>query len=102
MSKALGKYVQTSQDVLLYNIDYSQWLGSGETISGTPTFTVETTTSPPLVINNVSVDSLTHTLVAFYASGGVSGTQYNVTVSTNTSAGQTKEDYVVFSIKDPP
>jgi len=25
-----------------------------------------------------------------------------VTVSTNTSAGQTKEDYVVFSIKDPP
>lgn len=106
----LGKYVKTSADNLLLAIDYSQWLGEGETITGTPQFNVQSpSTSPPLVIEGVSVSSTVGpdnqpagTMVAFHVSQGLTANTYTVTVTVTTSAGQTKEDYLLFLVMDPP
>jgi hypothetical protein len=92
----LAKFKQTSFEVLRRSLDYSQWLAAGEVLTGV-TFVVTDTTSPALVIpSNV----LSNTGVVFFASGGLSGFEYTVTVSVTTSQGQTKEDYFHLKIQD--
>jgi hypothetical protein len=96
----LGKKSKTSAERIQYTIDYSQWLATGETISGLPVFAIETNTSPALVVDDISVDG-TGKLVTFYVSQGKDGSTYTVTVTATTSAAQTKEDYVTFVVQDP-
>jgi hypothetical protein len=105
----LGRFVKASADNLLFNIDYSQWLNSGETITGVPQFVVETVTDSVLVIDGISVINTigpsgqpSQTMVAFHVSQGLTANTYTVTVTITTSQGQTKEDFMFFSVQDPP
>jgi len=90
---------QAPADCILRDIDYSQWLQVGETLS-TVVFNVEQSTSPPLVITGATVVS--PKMVQFFVTGGVSGDIYDVTCEVTTSSGQVKEDWFTVSVWSPP
>lgn len=94
----LGKFAQTPSDNKLYTIDYSQWLNTGETLSGVPTFTIQQTTVPPLAITGAALVN-SNTGVSFFVGAGLSGNQYEIEVVANTSLGQTKNDQIYYNVQ---
>lgn len=96
----LGKFKQAPLEKRRYFVDYSDWLDTGETLSGTPTLNVIGTTTPPLVADGIAL-STDSTGVVFYISGGLDGEEYQVDILVNTTATQTKEDSFVYIIEAP-
>lgn len=94
-----SKYIQADGEKKRYNIDYSDWLDSGETVSSVA-YSVSPTTSPPLVVSSSSIDP-NNTGVTFYVSGGVNTNTYKVIVTMTSNGGQIKEDAVTFAINNP-
>lgn len=96
----LAKYVKAATERKRYQIKYTNWLDTGETVSSV-VFSVDKVTVPPLVVDDVmyTPDGLG---VQYYVSGGVNGADYVVTASLTTSIGpQTKIDEVFFSVREP-
>lgn len=95
----LGRFNQTEVERKRYTIEYEDWLDAAEFLS-TVTFVIEdNTVSPVLVVNDITID-IGLTLVAFFVSGGVLNTDYNVYARIVTTNAQTKEDRIVFAIRD--
>lgn len=95
----LAKYVKQPGERKRYQINYVNWLDTGEAVQGV-VFSVDKLTSPPLVVDDVmpTPDGLG---VQYYVSGGVNGTQYVVTATLSTNTGpQVKEDEIYFSIRE--
>lgn len=96
----LKKYVKAAGERKRYSIDYSEWLDTGETLSGV-VFTIPgNSISAPLVVDDVMVEP-DNTGVQYYVSGGVDGTNYEVIATATTSVLQIKEDSILFSIREP-
>lgn len=93
----LGRFRQTPLENKIYVVDYSQWLGSGETLL-TVNPTVTQTTTPPLLISGVAT-SPDGKSVSFFVSGGADNTTYEVEVLATTTAGQTKNDQIFYLVK---
>lgn len=86
----LGRFNQYALERKRYEIDYSQWLKSGEAIS-----TQSIPAPSGLAIDNVSQAA---GVVVFYVSGGVAGSSYQATLTITTSLGQTKTDVITIGI----
>lgn len=93
----VGKFRKGPDDRKRYIVDYADWLNESETVS-----TVTCT-------GNVDADGffVDGYLVAaggkeiiFYVSGGITGREYNVSVTIGTSLLQIKEDYITFVVTD--
>lgn len=95
----LGKFFKVPDDRKRYSIDYSEWLDSGETVSGV-TFGVTPADSSPVLIDGNSINP-SATGVVFYASAGNVGTTYVVAVTMTTGGGQVREDTVQYTVKSP-
>lgn len=93
----LGKFQQTPLENKIYVIDYSQWLGSGETIQSMTT-TIANVTDPPFVVDG-EVISADKKSVSFFASGGLDGSKYEVEVIMATSSGEIKNDQIFYFVK---
>jgi len=96
----IAKYVKAASERKRYQISYSDWLDTGETVVSV-VFSVNKITTPALVIDGVmnTPDGLG---VQYYTSGGVDGVDYIVTATLTTSIGpQTKIDDVLFSVREP-
>jgi hypothetical protein len=93
----LGNFIKSPVERKRYEIDYSDWLDTGETLS-TVTFAVTPVETSGLTINGNSIPSPS-TSVYFYANAGVAGSNYVVDVQATTSGGQIKEDTVLFSVR---
>ncbi|QIG66837.1 hypothetical protein EVB41_007 [Rhizobium phage RHph_TM3_14A] len=91
----VGKFRKVPADRKRYVIDYTDWLNEGETL-----IFVMMDGSMPL--DNFYVDgyllSDDNKQVIFYVSGGVPGTNYDVTAKVTTSLQQIKEDFVTFVV----
>lgn len=96
----LGRYTQAPLERRRYFIDYSEWLDTNETLTGTPTLDVVEVTTPPLVIDGIVVSTDLRGFV-FFVSGGVDSEEYQVDILVVTSGGQTKEDNILFTVTDP-
>lgn len=94
----LARFTKQPLERKRYAVDYSEWLDTGETIS-TRSFSVAPTTSAPLVIDASSISDDGKTVV-FFVNGGNNSTTYTVTIVITTSGGQTKEDEIVFSVRE--
>jgi hypothetical protein len=94
---SLGRFTKTPAERKRYAIDYSQWLETGETVASY-VFAVTPTTTSPLVVDAASITTA-NTVVVFFVSGGLSGTQYTVDAKVTTSGGQIKEDIVLYSVR---
>lgn len=98
---ALAKYVKASVDRKRYQIDYSEWLDTGEQVSSV-TFTVDANaTAPLLVIDGIQILP-TGLGVQYYISGGVDGVTYRVLADLDTTVGpQEKRDEIFVTIREP-
>jgi hypothetical protein len=69
--------------VLDYQIDFSAWLASGETIQGSP----DVTAAAGITVNPIGkTTSVSGGVVTFWLGGGASGVTYDVTVTITTTA----------------
>ena len=104
----IDKFEQQPRDVRVRNIDYSEFLGSGDELDATPESapTVEVAlhagdaddSGSPFQVYGVAIDSTT--VLSYYATGGASGNTYKATFLTNTVNGQTHESEILFRIKE--
>lgn len=94
----LARFTKQPSERKRYAVAYSEWLDTGETISSVA-FSVTPTTSPALVVDASSLSDGNKTVVLF-VNGGTNSTTYTVTITITTSGGQTKEDEIVFSVRE--
>lgn len=90
----LDTYTKQPAEVLDYDIDYTDWLETGDTIAS-KTVTAET----GLTVDSSAIWGASKK-VKVWISGGTNGTTYKVTVTIVTVAGCTKEDEFRMKIKE--
>lgn len=94
----LAKFVKSPAERKRYQIDYSEWLDTAETVQSI-VFTVSPSTGTlPLVVDAYTIGSPA-TSVVFFANYGDDGIGYTVDVVMTTSGGQIKEDQILFSVR---
>ena len=86
-------------DVKDYDVNFSKWLPTGDTIS---TYTGSVTcltdaTDTALVINS---QAATSQILKTWLSAGTSGKKYKVTVTIVTAGGRTQQDEFIIKVKD--
>lgn len=98
---AIAKYVKASTDRKRYQIDYTDWLDTGEAVLSV-VFTIEANViAPILVIDGIQVLP-TALGVQYYVSGGVNGVTYRILANLTTTTGpQIKLDEVFMTIREP-
>lgn len=79
----MKKFTKQPNDVLDYDIDLTEWIATGDTVTNT-TVTAETGLT-------VTVSNGTTTTPKIWCSSGTDGTVYKVTVTVTTDHGRTKE-----------
>lgn len=94
----IGRITQQPNENLRRLIDYTRWLEVGEYIT-LVSVSIDQDTSPPFVISSIVIDP-DGGKIAYYASGGVDGEDYTATFSVTTSVDQTKEDEVLFGVRE--
>jgi NADH/NAD ratio-sensing transcriptional regulator Rex len=94
----LAKFTKSPAERKRYQIDYSEWLDTGELVQSV-VFTVSPSTgTTPLEIDAFLIGTPA-TDVEFFANLGDDGIGYTVNVVMTTDGGQIKEDQVLFSVK---
>ena len=99
---AIAKYIKAAGDRKRYQIDYTDWLDTGELVSNV-VFTIDDNlVAPALVVDNVAVLP-TGLGVQYYVSGGIDGVTYRIVaaLTTNTSPSQIKTDEILVTIREP-
>lgn len=89
----LGTFEKQPADVKDYDIDYSQWLSSGDAIQQA----VSTVDVIGLTVVSTFTDS---TRVKVWLSGGTSGGKYKVTVTVTTTDGRVLQHEFVIKVRD--
>lgn len=84
-------------DVLDYDVDYSDFLPSDDTITTPIAAVEEIDPDTDLAVDSVSVSDL---VMKVWLSGGVSGTTYKVTATAATSGGRVKEQEFKIRVRD--
>lgn len=90
----LGNFTKQPVDVVDYDIDYSEWLTSGDNLE-TAMLGVEPATN--LVIDSVFVND---PRIKIWVSGGTNGVTYKLTVTATTADGRVKQDEFRIKVKD--
>lgn len=93
-----GRVVQQPNENLRRLIKYDRWLEEGERITNVVA-TVEPATTPAFQINTIVIGPDADRF-AYYATGGVDGEDYTVTFAITTSIAQTREDEVLFGVRE--
>lgn len=98
---AIAKYVKAATDRKRYQIDYTEWLDTGEGVSSVDFSIEDNAATPVLVVDDVQV--LPSALgVQYYVSGGVDGVTYRILANLTTTTGpQVKLDEVFMTIREP-
>lgn len=99
---ALKKYTKASGERKRYQIDYTNWLDTGELAVSVVPSVLNNTVATPLVVDGVQVLP-TGLGVQYYVSGGANGVTYEVlfTMTSNSSESQIKQDVNYFTIREP-
>ena len=88
----IGSYSQQPADKLDYDIDYSEWLVTGDSLLSA-TVTVDPV---GLTVDHIIVGKK----IKVWAYGGTNLVKYKITVTATTSLGRIKQDEIKLSIKD--
>lgn len=91
----VGRFKKGAADRKRYVVDYADWLDVAETV-------MAVTSAGNNLVDAFYIDGVLINTggkeVIFYASGGVVGTTYTVTITATTSMGQIKRDTVEIDI----
>lgn len=100
----LDRFVKQPADIKRYQIDYSEWLGDGETVTSVVT-AVEVMNpasgdvgEPTMTIGTTQI--VGGTVFEYFVSLGTDGKRYKVTFQASTSDSQTVESEVEFKVSD--
>lgn len=97
----IGKYIKSQTERKRYQIDYSNWLDTGEAVLSVAFNIALNTGSNPLVVDGIQVLP-TALGVQYYISGGLDGTTYEIDATLTTTTGpQIREDAIIVTIKEP-
>lgn len=96
----LAKYVKAEIDRKRYQIDYSDWLDTGETINNVVFSVTHNTSTSPLVIDDIAVLPSGQS-VQYYISGGEDGLTYEINPTMTSDLGQVREDELLMTIRNP-
>jgi hypothetical protein len=91
----VGRFKKGSADRKRYVVDYVDWLDVDETV--TLVTSAGNNIGDEFYIDGVLINTGGKEVI-FYASGGVVGTKYTVTITATTSMGQVKQDTVEIDI----
>lgn len=89
-----GTYLKQPADTLDYDLDYAEWLTSGDTVASAD---VVAEPASDLVVEAVFLST---PIVKLWLSGGVSGTSYKLTITITTNDGRIKQDEFKLKVKD--
>ena len=89
----LGNFNKQPVEVKDYDIDYTEWLTQGDSVQGATVVVVPT----GLTVDSIFTSDKT---VKLWLSGGTTGTQYKLTVTTTTEDGRVKEDEFKVRVRD--
>lgn len=98
----LAKFVKSPVERKRYQIDYSDWLDTGELVQSIVfTVSIVSGTEPPGPTLNIDsyLIGTPATSVAFFAADGFDEVNYSVDVVMTTDGGQIKEDQILFSVR---
>ncbi len=91
----IGRFKKGELDRKRYVVDYNDWLDVAETV--TAVTCAGNNPDDAFFVDGYVVNTGGKEII-FYASGGVAGSSYNVTVQVTTSMGQVKQDWVQIDI----
>jgi hypothetical protein len=94
----LDRYSQQPAEVRRRQIDYGEWLDTDEIITDVAN-AISPVTVPPLALTSVTIDP-TGKIVEYFASGGLTGTDYTVTITITTDDGQVREDELDITVEE--
>lgn len=94
----LGRVVQQPSENIRRLIKYNQWLEEGERITAV-TAAVDVTTVPAFEVHSIVIGPDADRF-AYYTRGGVDGEDYTVTFTITTSVAQTREDELLFGVRE--
>lgn len=95
----LDKYIKQPAEVKDYDIDFSEWLPTGDTISTyeADVVCIVGTDDDTLTVDSQSASSTT---VKTWLSGGTDGCTYKVTVTVTTVGGRVDQSEFKVKVKD--
>lgn len=100
----LDKFLKQPAEIKKYQIDYSEWLAVGQTITTvTPTIALINVEAgdvgePTLSIGTTSI--IGGTLYEYFVSVGTDGKRYKVTFLADASNGEKQESEIEFKVDD--
>jgi len=100
----LDRFIKQPAEIKKYQIDYSEWLADGETVSSVVTAVTllnpatDDVGEPTMSIGTTQI--VGGTVFEYYVSLGTDGKRYKVTFQASTSDTQTVESEVEFKVKD--
>jgi hypothetical protein len=89
----IGNFSKQPVEVKDFDIDYSEWLTTGDNVESA-TVVVATT---GLTVNSVFVNN---PRIKIWVAGGTDGTQYKLTVTMTTADGRVKQDEFKIKVKE--
>lgn len=92
----LDTFTQQPADTLDYDIDYTDWLGTDTLSSVACTADAGITITDPASALIWGADKK----VKVWASGGIDGTKYKITVTVTTAIGRIKQDEIYVRVKE--
>lgn len=99
----LATYKKQPNERLRYNIDYSSWLATGESIASV-TLAFEALNlsggGEPTLTENVAYRVLNSQDVTLYIENGTDGGNYKMTVTMTSTGNEIKEDEVYYNVED--
>jgi len=100
----LDRFVKQPAEIKKYQIDYSEWLPTGETVTSVVTAVTVLNPAdgdvgePTLTIGTTQI--VGGTVYEYYVSSGTDGKRYKVTYQASTSDSQTVESEIEFKVTD--
>lgn len=101
----LDRFTKQPNDIKKYQIDYSEWLDTGITVSGVIT-SVEILNPAAGDVGEPTISVGTPSIIdsglkfQYYMSSGTNGKKYKVTFQASTSDAQLVESEIEFKVKD--
>lgn len=100
----LDRFNKQPAEIKKYQIDYSEWLATGETVTSVVTAVTllnpaaDDVGEPTLTVGTTQI--VGGTVYEYYMSSGTDGKRYKVTFQASTSDSQTVESEIEFKVTD--
>lgn len=100
----LDRFIKQPAEIKKYQIDYSEWLATGVTVTSVVTAVTllnpasEDVGEPTLTIGTTQI--IGGTVYEYYVSLGTDGKRYKVTFQASTDDSQTVESEIEFKVSD--